>query len=412
MTETHKEKGRGIEKIVLGNGVTLLFDCSSVFRSAACNLMLQGGILDEPQDKVGVTHFLEHLLFKSSKQHSPKQIAGIIDKLGGDVNAFTEAEALYMQGVVPKNSLEELVKLIADLVLGAEFKENSIALEREVIRQEILSAEDDPEQVLMSCFYKHFYRGSAYANPILGTQKTINSLTADDFYRRLNSLLVGKRMIWTFAGNVDIDKCAKQIETICSAIPMGENAEYVKPKTYAGECAAEGDFEQNYFVLGQPWTDVSDTDYMVGNIFSVCFGESVSSRLFQNIREKLGLVYDIESTVESYRSSSAFLVLSTAEQKNIDTVIEKVLDEFKRLANDGFSGEELQYAKDLISAQIVMSDDLLESRLWRLSDSERIHNRYISVNEVWDKVQSVSLADLNAFVGKWVLNADRLLVRL
>lgn len=412
MFKIEQEKDRKIEKIVLGNGVTLLFDYNSVFKSAACNLMLQGGIVDEPQEKIGLTHFLEHLLFKSNKLYGTKQIAGIIDKLGGDVNAFTEPEALYVHGVVPAKGLEELIQLTANLVLGAEFKEDNIRLEREVIRQEILAAEDDPEQVLMNCFYKHFYKGVAYANPILGSQETINSFTSTDFYQRLNILLTGKRMIWAFAGNVDIDKYAKQIETLCSAVLPGEEVSYPGSKMYGGEYKAEGDFEQSYFVLGQPWVSASDPDYLTGNIFSVCFGESVSSRLFQNIREKLGLVYDIESTVESYHNSSAFLVLSTAEKKNIGMVIDKVLNEFKNLAEAKFSSEELQYAKDLISSQIVMSDDLLENRLWRLVDSERIHKRYVSAGEVLDKVRCVSLGDLEAFVGKWVRGANRLLVRL
>jgi predicted Zn-dependent peptidase len=403
---------RKIEKIILDNGITLLFDQDVSFKSAAHSLTLLGGILDEKIQKNGLTHFLEHLLFKSNRHKTAGDIANLIDRLGGEINAFTETELLELHGIVPARNLEDFLNLTAELVLHAQFNERDINLEREVIRQEILAATDDPDGVLVDNFYQYFYANSNFALPITGTIETLNNLTVEDFQNRLRELLVGKRMIFSFAGQLDIDKTARRVEQLFNHLPTGQEMLFTAPQTFTGEKIAPRSFEQSYFMLGQDWVCAHDSDYLIGNIFSILFGESVSSRLFQNIREQAGLVYDIGSAIENYNQNSLFLIFSTTEKKNSDLVLDKVYTELKNLNKNKFTAKDLTQAKDLISAQLEMSDDLLDSRLWRLTHCELTHKKFLTVEEILTKINNLTLNDLENFINLRVNSAPRLLVKM
>ncbi|MDR2337961.1 MAG: insulinase family protein [Deltaproteobacteria bacterium] len=403
---------RKIEKIILNNGITLLFDQDTSFKSATHSLTLLGGILDEKAEQNGLTHFLEHLLFKSNQHKTTVEIANLIDCLGGEINAFTEVELLELHGIVPASKLEDLLYLTADLVLNAKFNERDINLEREVIRQEILAAADDPDEVLMNHFYQYFYAGSNFAQPIAGSLESITNVTVAHLQKRLAELLVGKRMIFSFAGQLDIDKTARLVERLFSGIQPGQEMIFDTPKIQTGQKVVPRTFEQSYFVLAQAWVNATEPDYLTGNIFSILFGESVSSRLFQNIREQAGLVYDITSSVETYNKNSHFLILSTTEKKNLDLVLAKVKTELENLNQTKFTLKELAQAQALISAQFEMFDDLLENRLWRLTNCELIHKKYIPVEEVLAKINSLTLSDLENFINRRLTSSPRLLLKM
>jgi predicted Zn-dependent peptidase len=386
-------------KTVLQNGVTVLCDADRDFESASASICLLGGLRDEAPEFLGVTHLLEHLLFKRSELRDTRSIACHIDSLGGGINAFTDTDSLCLYGTVPGEELHSLIAFFAELLLKSAFTEEDFAREREVVRQEILDSRDDPGEVVSERVSECFWPDDILRYPVFGTLESIERCTHKALCLRLAELLKGSRVIVSASGNFEPAKLEEQVAYLFSELPKGTRPTSPAPRSGFGVSVLERSFEQVYFSLVRDWPAECSKDFFPGLLLSSILGEGVSSRLFYKLREEEGLLYDIGTGVDSFGNTAMLVVSGAVEQAKAARVFDLILGEFEKVREALVSDEELERSKKSYVAQLTMECDSLGARLWRAVESEILYGRYLSPVETIQRVQNVTLEDIAKLVG-------------
>ncbi len=400
-----------VEKSILENGVTVLVDRDPRWNSVACAVCVIGGLRGEKVEEVGITHLVEHVLFKRTKQRDTLSLAQALDDLGGDVNGFTDADSLCLHAVVPKQQFPEAFALFSELLLDCDFSESDLRVEKDVIRQEIIEASDDPEDAVYQCFAEHFWPNSMLAQPVFGTVQSLETFTAHDVRKKLTALLQGSRIVVGIVGDVDSDDCLALVEKYFSALPTGSRGSFETPSPAAGTARVVKQVEQVHVILGAPWPAQRDENYFAGELVSTVLGEGMSSRLFQLLREKHGLVYDVGSGVDTFPDVAALEVSAVVEPKNLGQALSLLVEELERIRTKGVTDDELQRAIRMTAASIEMEVDSISSRLWRAVEQEVLHGRYRSPAESVRAVRAVTAAHVQQVIDRH-LHPGRFLLAL
>lgn len=401
---------QNVIKQQLPNGVRILIDRTDHFRSASLAFCLLGGIRDEQVETVGATHLVEHLLFKRTTARDSQMLATFIDELGGTATAFTDSDLLCLTGTVPGRDLGTLLAFFAELTLNSAFTDQDLLMEKEVIKQEILEANDNPLDALYQAFAQNFWPDSTLRFPVFGTLETLHSTTAMQVRQRLAQLMVAKRLIIAVSGNVDEQRFIKEVEALFGQLPAGETMTFVPPNTASGFVCVPRVAKQSYLLFAQPWPCLMDEDYLAGVLVSTILGDGCSSRLFQLLRERHGLAYTIEAEVDSHRDTAALLISATVEQPKLTLSLDLILDQLTFVGDKALQRSELERVQKLLSAQLEMAADSLSGRLWRALDLELTFQRYLSVDEVVARICAITIDDLERFVAKWLGQNRALLV--
>lgn len=400
-----------VEKTVLDNGVTVLIDRDPRWNTVACAVCVLGGLRDENFQQVGITHLVEHLLFKRTKRRDTLAVAQALDDLGGDINGFTDADSLCLHAVVPKNQFPDLFGLFSELLLECEFTDSDLRIEKEVIRQEIIESNDDPEDAVYQCFAENFWPGSILAQPVFGSLKSVESFSAADVTQRLADLLVGSRIVVGIVGDVEPDSCVELVQSQLAGLPTGEKSQFQSPIPSTGTAKVVKQVEQVHLILGAPWPAERDSDYLAGELLSTMLGEGMSSRLFQLLREQHGLVYDIGSGVDAFPDVAALEISAVVERKNLGRSLSLLTEELRNLIHKGVKESEFQRAIRMNCAAIEMEVDSISSRLWRAIEQEVLHGRYRSPAESVAAVQAVTSAQVSEVIDRY-LQPGRFLLAL
>lgn len=361
---------------VLDSGATVLIDEMRDVRSFALGVFVSAGSVDEPAARQGMSHFLEHLLFKRTRRRSNAEIARAIDALGGDVDAFTTKEYTGFYVHTLDALFTDALELVGEVVLAPAFTAGDIETERGVILEEIGEANDNPDDLVHETFVRAFWDGHPLGAPILGTDRTVSSLTRADLYDYYAARYDPGRMIVVLAGNVPEARALAEITRVFSGRrrrrqPTRRGAVKRAPKPRAKAHArliSRPGLEQVHVCLGVAAPPQTSRRRYPAALLDVVLGGGMSSRLFQEVREKRGLAYSIGSSFNSYRLGGYETISAACAPKNLPRLIEVTLRELAKLRRDGVGNRELARAKQNLTSGMLLS---LESTISRMSSAAR-----------------------------------------
>jgi predicted Zn-dependent peptidase len=384
-----------VEKVVLPNGITVFLDPAPQFRSGSVIIAAIGGSRSERPELSGVSHLLEHLLFKSTSRRSAKQIACEIDEFGGEVNAFTDSESLCLHGTVIRSRVPELLDFLIDLLTDPVITEEDLVIEKSIVRQEILEALDDTSDIISQEFRKVLWGGQALALPVFGTLESVSRLKLEHLREELRQLLSGRRLIVAVSGfGEERENTLKEIERRLGALPRGERPLFSAPFALPSLSSVPRQDKQTHLMIGWQWPNLRSEEYLAGMCLVSLLGHGVSSRLFQVLREEQGLCYDVGLTVDAYPDTACCGFTSVFEAKSFAEVVSLLKREINLVCREGVQEDEFQRATRLIRAQLEMEEDSPRGRLWRAVESETAHERLITTDEILHRLEKLKRSDL------------------
>ena len=389
-----------VKKTVLQNGIRVISENIPHAHSVTIGIWVASGSRDEQAECNGVAHFIEHLLFKGTERRDALKIAREIDALGGILNAFTGREYVCYYAKVLHRFLPKVVDLLADIFLNSVFEPEEIEKERKVILQEIGLLEDSPDDYIHDLFARKFWQGHPLGRPIIGTEKSMGALSRDTIINYRNDVYQAENIIIAAAGKVDHDELLTLLDGLFDAVPAGRKLNHVPPPppTKKVEVVTK-DLEQVHLCLGTLAIPQAHPLRYEAFILNTVLGGSMSSRLFQEVREKLGLAYSIYSYMTSHSDSGSLAVYAGTSRERVKEVIEIVLRELRTMKTNPLSTEELENAKEQLKGNILLSLESSDNRMTKLAKNEIYFGRYQPLMEIVkgiDLVTSGSIRELSA----------------
>ena len=399
------EQGGLVKRTVLPSGLRIITEQMPSVRSAAIGIWVNVGSRDEVASQTGSAHYLEHLLFKGTKSRSALDISSAIDAVGGEMNAFTSKEVTCFYTRVLDTSVPTAIDVLVDMVTSATITGVDVDQERQVVLEEIAMRDDDPADLVHEHFSKAMFGDAPLGRSILGTVENISSLSRRSIHGFYKKYYSPDRLVIAVAGNIDHASVVKLVRKAFAAGGVsldGETTPYVPTKSKT-KIAREGGFvkfnkttEQANVVIGVPGIDRADERRYIQSVFNAALGGGMSSRLFQEVREKRGLVYTVYSFGQQFQDSGIAGVYAGCNPKNLGQVREVVANVLDDVAANGITQTELEKAKGQVSGGMVLGLEDTSSRMSRIARSE-MNNGYVpSVTEVLDRVAAVTLEEVHS----------------
>ncbi len=384
-----------IEKAELANGVTVLTEKIPHVRSVAIGVWVDVGSRDEEDRQAGVTHFIEHLMFKGTERRSAKDIAEELDAVGGQLNAFTTKEYTCYYARVLDEHLSLAVDLLGDMLFHSRFDSTDIDRERNVILEEIKMYEDAPDELVHDIFAGTIWRSHPLGRPVIGDKKTVQSFSREDLLGFYDKYYSPGNMVVAAAGNLNKDRLLELLNKTFGVL-KGEKKEksFTVPKPNRSIFCRTKDTEQVHICLGTPGLPMDHESIYVFQIINTILGGGLSSRLFQEIREQRGLVYSVFSYHSSYHDSGLFCIYTGLSKKNVRSALELVIKEIRDIQVHGVSSEELQRAKEQLKGNLLLSLESVNTRMSRLGKSQLYLGRVIPPDEVVRRIMAVTDDDI------------------
>ncbi len=380
-----------IQKFVLDNGVRVLVEPVGHVKSAAIGLWCKTGSRHEFDNEAGITHLIEHMLFKGTEKRTAKEIAEAIEGEGGSLNAFTDKESTCYYCRVLSDSVEGGVDVLTDMMLHSLIDPEELEREESVVLEEIKRSQDEPSDHVHELHLEHRWGTHPLGKPIIGTPDSVSSFKREDITTYMDRRYRGENVLLAVAGNVSADQVRTFAEQALGGIKSASSDEQpARPGGTAKTIAEEKDVEQIHFCIGTDGTSLYDDDLYTMAVLDAALGGSMSSRLFQEIREKRGLAYSVGSYTLNYGAGGAYTVYGGTSPQHWPLVQELVRVEFDKVMKDGFEEEELKRTKRHIAGNLVLALEGMSSRMMRMSRNELNHGREIPVEETLTKIEAVS----------------------
>jgi predicted Zn-dependent peptidase len=391
------------EKIVFDNGVRLVTETVPSVLSASVGLFVECGSRNESPEESGVCHFIEHMFFKGTASRSTEQIARDMSLIGGQFNAFTAHEVLCLHGKVADRHVLSAVDLIADIFKNSRFDPAEMENERKVILDEIHLSDDSPEDSVMELFARHLWGAHSLGRPIVGDRKTVSRLNRDDLMRFIRREFAPERVVIAAAGNINTAELEKRLRGEFSALAAseGEPNGVTTPSPVWKMGGEVRPLEQIHFCIGAVGGYHTSEERYGLIVLNTIFGGAASSRLFQEIRERRGLVYNIGSQHMSFRDIGQFIISGSTHPEAFLNVMELVLQEIKRLYSEDVDAEELTAAKEQLKSSLVLSLESTSARMFQIADQEIYFGRFIPVEESLRRVDEVTASDVRGLAEKY-----------
>ena len=375
----------------LSNGLTIVTETVDTVRSVALGFWVRAGSRYEPVELSGISHFLEHTVFKGTTNRSTFEIAASLESVGGHLNAFTTKEYTCYHARFLSEYLEDAVDVLSDILLHPIFPESDIEREKSVVLDELRDSQDVPEEVAFETFEKHLYPESSLGEPILGNETTIKAFDAEKLADYLDQHYGPENTIIVAAGYVDHDELVQLVSERYDRKSGSEN--HFKPIDQSlfqpGQEIGTKDIQQSHMVVGLPIFSVFDERrYDVAVLNSILSG-GMSSRLFQNIREAHGVAYQIFSFVSLYRDTGSFGVYLATDPAKRDHAVELTLTELRKMIDEPVSQVELNRVKAQYKSGIVLGDESMERRMLRLGRQQVYYGENISLDVFLQKIEAI-----------------------
>jgi predicted Zn-dependent peptidase len=384
----------------LSNGLRIVTDRIDTVATVSLGLWVDVGTRHEPARVNGVAHFLEHMAFKGTKRRSALAIAEEIEAVGGHLNAYTSRESTAYYAKVLKEDVGLALDILADILQHSTFEPSELERERTVILQEIGQANDTPDDIVFDYFQERAYPDQAMGRPVLGSPDIIKKLSRKSVVSYLKDHYGASRMVLSAAGNLEHDAFVALADKLLSDMPA-ERAVTTEPAQYVGGEHRQGrDLEQLHLVMGFPGLPLGDPDYYAGAVLSTAFGGGMSSRLFQEVREKRGLVYAVSSFAHGYRDGGLFGIYAGTGEAEAAELLPVLCEETKKL-DDGFTPVELARAKAQLRAGLLMSLESTSARCEQMAQHMLIHGTPFDPDDIVRRIEAVDDAALGRGVAQW-----------
>ncbi|HEY7413427.1 MAG TPA: pitrilysin family protein [Vicinamibacteria bacterium] len=385
-----------IVKEILPNRLTLITEEMPHVRSVAIGVWLKRGSRHEPAEKSGIAHFIEHMVFKGTANRSAEAIASEVDSIGGHMDAFTAKEYAAFHLKVLDEHLPVATDILGDIVLHPLFDPAEMAKEKKVIFEEMSMVEDTPDDLVMELFSEAYWPDHPLGRPILGTRETVAAFDRDHLAAFFSDVYRPDNIVISAAGRLDHKTASDLIQDAFGALTSRGSTLDGGPPTPASAIVTRSkkELEQVHVCLGTRAYSMTHADRYGAYLMNTVLGGSMSSRLFQNVREKRGLVYSISSGVSSYSDAGVLTVYAGTSLDSVDTVLELTLHELRRLRDETLSETELRRAKDHLKGSLMLSLENTGARMSHLARQEIYFGRQFPLDEITAGIEAVTAADV------------------
>jgi predicted Zn-dependent peptidase len=385
-----------VKKEVLSNGLTIITEPMPAVRSVSIGIWLRTGSRHERESENGISHFIEHMVFKGTKNRSAEEIARAADSIGGHLDAFTAKETTGFSIKALDEHLPRAFEILADLVKNPLLRQDDIIKESQVIQEEIKMVEDTPDDLVHEIFTGQYWKGHPLGRPILGTRRTVASFDRRELLTYFRRHYTPNIMLITAAGHLRHDRMVELIAREFGSAPSGPSLlNGQAPVAYPNiELRRKKNLEQAHVCIGTPAYHQSHEKRYACYILNTVLGGGMSSRLFQNIREKRGLAYAVFSGISSFRDAGCLNVYAGTAAANARQVVDLTLEEFRQLKSHLLPNDELRRAKDYLKGSLLLSLESTPSRMSNLARQEIIFGRHISLDEIAAGIDAVTAEDV------------------
>jgi predicted Zn-dependent peptidase len=385
-----------LRKTTLDNGLVVLSEQMQHTRSVSFGVFLRTGSRYETAEQNGLTHFLEHALFKGTRQRSALQIAKDADALGGNLNAFTGRESVGFHNEVVDEDLASGFELLADLVTAPAFDAGELDKERNVILEEIKMVEDTPDDVLFDVFCERFYPDHPLGRRVLGTPETLFTFRDERVWNYYQDLFSPENLVVAAAGNLKHEEVLDLAERYFGPLRKRHAATPISAPPPAAHLTLQRkkELEQAHLVLGVPCPSLLSDDFYATGILAMILGSGMSSRLFQSVREERGLVYDIYASANQFQDAGFFQIYAGTSPDRLAETVAAIMSELRRIKTELVSVDELQRTRGRMRAGLILSLESSGSRLSTLAGHEITERRFIPLEETVARIEAVTAEDV------------------
>jgi predicted Zn-dependent peptidase len=384
-------------KTVLKNGVRILSEKLEHFRSVSLGIWVNVGSREEKAQENGISHFIEHMIFKGTQSRNSLEIAKQLDAIGGLSNAFTGKETTCFHSRVLDKHFSSLAEILLDIFLNSAFDPVEMDRERQVILQEINMVEDTPDEQVHVLFNHLFWMKHPLGMSILGTGETVSGIDKESILHYIKKFYTPDRITIAAAGNIDHDVLLGYFQPLFESIePTHESHPRIVPDIHGGVLCHYKETEQVHICLGGKAPHLSSDRRFAGAILNTILGGSMSSRLFQEIREKRGLAYSVYSFLSGYIDTGLLGVYVGTDPKEVNSVLGLVNREIKRILKGELSESDLAEAREHLIGGILLGAESPDSRMMRLAKNEYVFGRYVDFDEMVAKLEKVTIEDMIA----------------
>lgn len=388
-----------IEITVLKNGLRVVSDSMDTVETVSLGAWIEVGTRDEDAEINGISHLLEHMAFKGTERRDAKTIAEEIEAVGGHLNAYTSREHTAYYAKFLKEDLALAIDIIADILQHSVMDETELAREQSVIVQEINQANDTPDDVVFDFFQETAFPGQALGRPVLGTAALVESMDPDMLRGYMRDHYSGPNIVFSASGRVDHAEFVKLAEKAFDALPKPKKSQREPARYVGGESRESRDLEQIHVLMGMEGLAFLDPDFYAASVFSTLLGGGMSSRLFQEVREKRGLAYSIYSYLSCFSDGGLFGIYAGTGKDEVAEVVPLVFDEIAKLA-DGVPANEIARARAQIKSAILMSRESTYSRCEQLARQMMVFKRPLPIEEIVAGIEAVDEEALCRFAAK------------
>ena len=390
-----------VSKTIMDNGIRVISEEIDHVRSISIGAWVEGGSRHENGLTSGAAHFIEHKLFNGTERRSAVDIASANDSVGGVMNAATGKELTSFYIKIPDYHLEMAIDLLADIFAGSRFAEEEIRRERSVILQEIRMVEDTPDDHIHDFFEGMFWKGHPLGMPILGTKERVESFCRDDLVRFFRTRYGGGNLVLTAAGHLRHDRFVERVRESFGSLAGTSVCEPVgAPVAMPGRAVLRKELEQTHLIVGVPAPSAVSPERHAAFLLNAVLGGSMSSRLFQEIREKRGLAYDIGSYLTSYRDAGMFGVYAGTDGVRVREVLGLIREGMERSCTELLTKKELQSAKELLKGNFLLGMESTDIRMSGLAKNEIYFGRQMTPEEIIGRIDAVGQEEIRSLAGR------------
>ncbi|MBX3018063.1 MAG: insulinase family protein [Bdellovibrionaceae bacterium] len=390
------------QKSTLSNGVRVVTEHHPFVQSLSIGVWVMSGTRDEDAGLNGISHFLEHLVFKGTKKRSAYQIARSLEEVGGELNAFTTREYTCYHATVLQRDWRLALDVLADLVTNMKIKPRDFEKEREVILEEILMAGDDPEDLAYDLFLQKIFPRHQLGKMILGTEKSLAAMKLSDIVAYYRERYQGKHLIISAAGALDHDDFVAEVESLFGRKPSaGRMPARRAPKTQGFAMGVNRPTEQLHLLMGVPCPSFRDPSRFASFLINAWLGGGMTSHLYQKVREKRGLVYSIYSALHTFTDAGMMNIGASAAPAKMADVVEEVFDTMLKLSEKGMTEREIRFYQRQIEGSLRLGAEDVENRMNSLAINEMVFGAYRPVQQVIEEINQVTEADIRRALKQW-----------
>jgi len=383
------------KKTVLPSGLRIVSESIPYVSSLSIGVWIDVGSRDESKEQNGISHFVEHAVFKGTARRKTHHIAQYLEAVGGFLNAFTTKDSTCYYARVLDRHLGRAMEILSDLILNPAFPEREIEKEKQVIFEEMKSAEDDPEDIINDYLDEIVFARHPLSQPVIGTARAVNSFTSECLRRFVQTMYTSGRIVIAASGAVNHDELVALAEAKFSALPQGRPAKRRKPGRHpVKELVLRKPSQQSHLLMGIPVGGVRDDGYYALSVLNTLLGDGMSSRLFQNVREKYGYAYNVYSALASFEDAGIFSVYAGAENGAIYKARDLIIKTLEEVRKQACSKREIQRAMEQVIGGIILGLESMDNRMHRIGRDELSLGREIPVAEMVQTISALTADDI------------------